>query len=51
MKKGIIKITICSIFFILANIVKLEWLQILFFFASYLSIGYEVIFEAFEGIK
>ena len=51
MKKGIVKIVICSIFFILANIVKIEWLQILFFFASYLSIGYEVIFEAFEGIK
>lgn len=51
MKKGIIKILICSVFFIVANIVKIEWLQILLFFASYLSIGYEVILEAFEGIK
>ncbi len=51
MKKGIIKIILCLIFGTVAFLVNIQWLKIVLFFMSYLSIGYEVILEALEGIK
>lgn len=51
MKKGIIKIILCLIFGTVAFLVNIQWLKIFLFFMSYLSIGYEVILEALEGIK
>ena len=51
MKKGIIKIILCLIFGTVAFLVNIQWLKIVLFFMSYLSIGYEIIFEALEGIK
>lgn len=51
MKKGIIKIILCLIFGTVAFLVNIQWLKIVLFFMSYLSIGYEIILEALEGIK
>lgn len=51
MKKGIIKIILCLIFGTVAFLVNIQWLKIVLFFMSYLSIGHEVILEALEGIK
>lgn len=51
MKKGIIKIILCLIFGTIAFLVNIQWLKVVLFFMSYLSIGYEIILEALEGIK
>ena len=51
MKKGIIKIILCLIFGTVAFLVNIQWLKIVLFFMSYLSIGYEIILEALEGMK
>lgn len=51
MKKGIIKIILCLIFGTIAFLVNIQWLKVALFFMSYLSIGYEVILKALEGIK
>ena len=51
MKKGIIKIILCLIFGTIAFLVNIQWLKVVLFFMSYLSIGYKVILEALEGIK
>lgn len=51
MKKSIIKIVISLIFGTAAIVTDIQWLKIALFFMSYISIGYEVIFEAIENIK
>ena len=51
MKKSIIKIVISLIFGAAAFVTNIQWLKIALFFMSYISIGYEVIFEAIENIK
>ena len=51
MKKSIIKIVISLIFGTVAIVTDIQWLKIALFFMSYISIGYEVIFEAIENIK
>ena len=50
MKKGIIKIIISLIFGTVAYLAEPHWLKVVLFLISYLSIGYEVIFEAIENI-
>lgn len=51
MKKSIIKIVISLIFGTAAIVTDIQCLKIALFFMSYISIGYEVIFEAIENIK
>lgn len=51
MNKGTIKIVLSLIFAGIAFCVNIYWLKITLFFLGYLIISYEVILEAFEGIK
>lgn len=51
MKKDFIKLIISIIFTTVAFFIKEHWIRVALFLIGYLSIGYEVIFEALENVR
>lgn len=51
MKKDFIKLIISIIFTTVAFFIKEHWIRVALFLIGYLSIGYEVIFEALKNIR
>ena len=51
MKKDFIKLIISIIFTTVAFFIKEHWIRVALFLIGYLSIGYEIIFEALENVR
>lgn len=51
MKKDFIKLIISIIFTTVAFFIKEHWIRVALFLIGYLSIGYEVIFEALKNVR